>query len=202
VSTEQQQGTEATGVAGAPVSEAARDWVLQLAWEALEHTTEGTRLPDIDPDLLPAELRVHGACFVTLRRGGDLRGCMGNLIPREPLWQAIISNAQAAAQRDPRFPALRTEELSNLEVEVSLLKPPRELPFAHPEDLLDKLRPGVDGVILRVDGITGTFLPQVWEALPEPAAFLAHLCRKMGLESEAWRNPGAKVSVYGVETVE
>jgi AmmeMemoRadiSam system protein A len=184
------------------LSDYAKEQILRLAREALARTAEGHRLPEPDPASLASELREHRACFVTLRREGDLRGCMGNLTPREPLWEAIIRNAQAAAHRDPRFPALRTDELPGLGVEVSVLTPPRNLPFATPEELVDKLRPGADGVILRLGGVTATFLPQVWEMLPDPEDFLTHLCRKAGLEPDAWRDPNLTVQIYEVQKVE
>lgn len=204
------EGTQASDAAQAAVavdvtaelSDRAREEILHLTREAVARTAEGNRLPEPAPESLSPELLAKRACFVTLHEDGDLRGCMGNLKARDPLWRAVIANAQAAAQRDPRFPAVRCEELPSLQVEVSVLTAPQELHFDDPEELLDKLRPGVDGVILRVGGITATFLPQVWAMVPDREEFLEHLCRKAGMEADAWRKPGAKVSVYQVDKVE
>jgi AmmeMemoRadiSam system protein A len=143
------------------------------------------------------DLRQPGATFVTLTQQGELRGCIGSLEARRPLEDDVRENAQAAAFRDPRFPPLGREELAVTRVEVSLLTPARPMSFTDEADALGQLRPGVDGVILEHGGRRGTFLPQVWESLPEPKQFMAHLKNKAGLPADFWA-PGVKLYRYEV----
>jgi AmmeMemoRadiSam system protein A len=138
-----------------------------------------------------------GASFVTLTQAGELRGCIGSLEAWRPLDQDVRANACAAAFRDPRFPPLGRAELDITRVEVSLLTPPEPLRFADEADALRQLRPGVDGLLIEYDGRRGTFLPQVWESLPEPTDFLAHLKEKAGLPRNLWA-PDVRLSRYEV----
>lgn len=132
-------------------------------------------------------LRAPGATFVTLQRGGRLRGCIGSVLARRPLLEDVHANARAAALSDPRFPPLAAGELPGTTIEVSLLSPSIPLPAATEEEALANLRPGIDGLILEHSGdAQATFLPQVWEALPVPRDFLAHLKRKAGLPADFW----------------
>jgi hypothetical protein len=126
-------------------------------------------------------LRQAGATFVTLNKDGRLRGCIGSLQAARPLADDVAANALGAAFRDPRFPKVTREEWPRCELEVSLLSPPRPLPFADEADLLAQLKPGEDGIILEHDGKRATFLPQVWEGLPEPRRFLEELMKKAGI---------------------
>ena len=145
----------------------------------------------------PAETAAHaawldapGASFVTLTSGrapgGALRGCIGSLEARRPLREDVEANAVAAALHDPRFAPLTARELDETVVEVSVLSAPAALPAADEAELLARLRPGVDGVVLSACGRRATFLPQVWEQLPDPADFLARLRRKAGLPADYW----------------
>lgn len=138
-----------------------------------------------------------GAVFVTLTRNGELRGCIGSLEAWRPLDADVRANAKAAAFQDPRFPPLTAEELPGTRVEVSLLTPATPIHFTSEEDAVNQLRPGLDGVILECAGHRGTFLPQVWESLPERHLFLNHLKRKAGLPADYWV-PGIKLSRYEV----
>ena len=137
-----------------------------------------------------AWLDAPGASFVTLTSGrapgGALRGCIGSLEARRPLREDVEANAVAAALHDPRFAPLTARELDDTVVEVSVLSAPAALPAADEAELLARLRPGVDGVVLSACGRRATFLPQVWEQLPDPADFLAHLRRKAGLPAGHW----------------
>jgi len=128
------------------------------------------------------ELKKEQATFVTLTIYGQLRGCIGSIIPYRPLLNDIVSNAKSAAFNDPRFPPLTPEEFENIEIEVSLLSVPEFLEYSDVEDLRCKIRPGIDGVILQCDGKQATFLPQVWEQLNNFDLFFTHLCLKAGLE--------------------
>jgi AmmeMemoRadiSam system protein A len=141
-------------------------------------------------------LREPGATFVTLRQWGKLRGCMGSLQASRPLFDDVWRNARAAAFRDGRFSPVLRHELPGIAVEVSLLTPPEPLPCASEEEALRLLRPGVDGVIFECAGYRSTFLPQVWEQLPDPRDFLARLRKKAGLESAYW-SPDVRLSRYG-----
>ena len=133
-----------------------------------------------------AALTQPAATFVTLKHSGELRGCIGSLKPRRPLGVDVRENAIAAAFRDPRFPPLAVVEFEATSVEVSLLSTDERLDVRDEEDLLARLRPGVDGLILEYGRHRATFLPQVWESLPEPRGFLAALKRKAGLPADFW----------------
>lgn len=142
-------------------------------------------------------LTVFGATFVTLTRDDELRGCVGSLEAWRPLSADILANARAAAFRDPRFPPLAQGELTVTRVEVSLLSASRPMQFSDEPDALWQLRPGVDGVIFECDGRRATFLPQVWESLPEPKDFLAHLRQKAGFAPDFWA-PAIRLHRYEV----
>jgi hypothetical protein len=157
-----------------------------LAVASIEHgLTTGAPL-EVDPATHPAALRRPGACFVTLRRAGDLRGCIGEIAATGPLVESIASRAFAAAFRDPRFAPLRADETDDLEVEVSVLGPVSPIEAADEAELLRQLRPGIDGVVLRCGPAQATFLPAVWASLPDPELFLAELRRKAGLPPGTW----------------
>lgn len=142
-------------------------------------------------------LRDPGASFVTLRRQGDLRGCVGSVRAYRPLFEDVWSNARAAAFRDTRFRPVESWELPEISAEVSLLSAPEPLAFSSEEDALHLLRPGVDGVIFEYEEHRSTFLPQVWEQLPDPRDFLDQLRIKAGLRRDFWA-PGVRLQRYGV----
>ena len=173
--------------------------LLRLARSALERSVRGDELPGVDPESLTPHLREPGASFVTLTIRGDLRGCIGALEPSLPLAEDVRDHAVAAALEDPRFMPVTPEEVENIELEVSRLTLPRDLEYTDARDLLEKLRPGVDGVILRDGSRRATFLPQVWEKIPDKAGFLDHLCAKMGAPPDAWRQRHLHVQTYEVE---
>lgn len=150
----------------------------------------------VDTDL--PWLADHGACFVTLTQHGELRGCIGTLEAHRPLLQDVKANAVAAAFRDPRFSPLTHAELPHIAVEVSLLTPPQPMAFRDEKDALAQLRPDQDGVIFQFAHFRSTFLPQVWEQLPTPHTFMAHLKYKAGLPADFW-SPAIKLFRYSVE---
>lgn len=131
-------------------------------------------------------LQEHGACFVTLTQTGQLRGCIGSLQAYRPLLDDVKENAMAAAFRDPRFKPLAAFEYNEICIEVSLLSPLKSMTFDNEEDALTQFQPGVDGVVMHCGDKRGTFLPQVWESLPEPRSFLQELKRKAGLPGDFW----------------
>ncbi len=173
--------------------------LLRLARQALDNGVRGQKIPPLDQKSMPPRLQEQGASFVTLTIRGNLRGCIGALEPYQSLADDVREHAVAAALQDYRFPKVTPEELSQIEVEISRLTIPIPLEYSTPEDLLAKLRPGIDGVLLR-DGVRrATFLPQVWEKIPNPAEFLDNLCYKMGDSPELWRKKHLEVSTYQVE---
>ncbi len=148
-----------------------------------------------EPD--DATLNGPGAVFVTLTQQGRLRGCIGSLEAWRPLDADVRGNARAAAFRDPRFAPLTADEFARTRVEVSLLTPPSPMRFSDQEDAIRQLRPGIDGVIFEHRGQRGTFLPQVWENLPDRREFFTHLKQKAGLPADFWA-PDVKLFRYEV----
>jgi uncharacterized protein len=177
-----------------------RSTLLRLARQAIENAVQGKAyLPESLEDL-PPNLCDDGACFVTLTMpNGDLRGCIGGLEATQPLAVDVCEHAAAAAMEDYRFNPVRPEEVALLHIEISRLTSPERLDYDLPEDLPNRLRPNIDGVVLRDGFRRGTFLPQVWEKLPDPCAFLSHLCQKMGVPGDLWRKKKLEVQIYQVE---
>lgn len=173
--------------------------LLRMAREAMECAVRGEKLPARDASTLSNNLREKGASFITLTIHGQLRGCIGALEAYQPLVDDVREHAVAAALEDPRFPRVREEELSRIQVEVSRLTRPTPLDYKDADDLLSKLRPHVDGVILKDGFRRATFLPQVWEKIPDPSEFLDNLCYKMGAKTDHWRNKHLDVLIYQVE---
>ncbi|PID40430.1 MAG: AMMECR1 domain-containing protein [Proteobacteria bacterium] len=140
--------------------------------------------------------------FVTLKIDNQLRGCIGSLTGTAPLVTGVRDNARNAAFRDPRFSPLKRSELESVHIEVSVLTDPVQLDYTNGENLLDKLRPGIDGVIIKKGAAGATFLPQVWDQFPRPEAFLSNLCMKAGLPSDQWRRGDLVLKVYQVQYFE
>lgn len=137
--------------------------------------------------------------FVTLTMAGELRGCIGHLTGVATVAASVRQNAVSAGFHDPRFPPLTAAELEDVEIEISILTEPQPLEYTAAEDLIQRLRPRVDGVILSHRGASATFLPQVWQQLPAVEAFLSHLCMKAGLSAERWQGGDLEVSTYQVQ---
>ena len=179
-----------------------RQFLLDLARKSLVEAARRRNPPNIDAAEVPVKLKQDRACFVTLTIDGNLRGCIGHILPQEPLYRAVIDNAQSAALHDTRFRPVSPEELDRIHIEISVLTVPAPLKYASPEDLLAKLRVGVDGVVLRVGRAQSTYLPQVWEKIRDKEAFMSTLAEKAGLAPSAWRDPRAAVLTYQVEAFE
>ncbi len=179
---------------------------LGQALVALARQTIAARLGlDVPPASRPAPhqlqdpaVRERQGVFVTLTIAGRLRGCIGTLSPEQPLVEGVARQAVNAAFNDHRFPPVAPEEFPRLEVEVSVLSEPQALPYAEARELVARLRPGIDGVILSLGRHSATFLPQVWGQLPRPEDFLSHLCLKAGLPATAWRDSPLAVFTYQV----
>jgi len=157
--------------------------LISIARNSIE--SEFGRQQESDNEDLPW-LKEKGATFVTLNRNAQLRGCIGTLEAHRPLLLDVKGNAYAAAFRDPRFSPLTENELSDTEVEVSLLSAMLPMLFSDEQDALAQLQPGIDGVVFEFGRYRSTFLPQVWEQLPEVSLFMAHLKNKAGLHPEFW----------------
>jgi len=159
-----------------------------LARQAIAANLAGAPLPDSKKFSSPQ------AVFVTLKKFGLLRGCIGTFAP-QPLGRAIAENAVSAAQ-DPRFPPVEQEELAHLRIEISILSDAVPLAYEDPDDLVKKISQSKPGLVLRSGRQCATFLPQVWNDLPEPAAFLSRLCQKAGLSDDAWKKIPLEISTY------
>ncbi len=168
------EAEQAEAEKGASLLQLARAEIAKRFWEAMP-------APPAKPWMAEP-----GASFVTLTRQGELRGCIGSLEAHRPLGLDVRENALAAAFRDPRFMPLSRTEFDEIRVEVSVLSSHEPLVVASEKDALDALRPGIDGVVFKYGNSRSTFLPQVWEQLPEPAEFMAHLKRKAGLPMDFW----------------
>lgn len=181
------------------LTNADKKYLLSLARQAIESQLHNLPLPKVDDNALSPILREEGASFVTLTSQGYLRGCIGALEPYQSLAADVIEHAIAAAFQDYRFPPVQINELPDIQIEISYLTRPVELKYTDPCALPELLKPGIDGVVLR-DGIRrSTFLPQVWEKIPEPVEFLEHLCMKMGAQPDLWRRKKLQVLTYEVE---
>lgn len=173
--------------------------LLETARNAIRRELDKEEKIPLMMDEYSPKLRENGACFITIKKNGVLRGCVGSIEAVQPLIQDVRERAVAAAFQDYRFPPLTLPEFDEIRIEISRLTPPRKLNYQDPEDLINKLRPRIDGVILRYQTHRGTFLPQVWEQLPSPELFLNRLCIKMGLDQSVWRSAKLQVETYQVE---
>jgi AmmeMemoRadiSam system protein A len=173
--------------------------LIKTVRQTLETRLSGQQIHPLDMDDIPSELQEQGASFVTLTKRGQLRGCVGSIEATLPFIQDVQERAIGAGFDDPRFPPITEAELPEIRIEVSLLTKPELLEYQSPDDLVKKLRPGIDGVILKNQYRRATFLPQVWEQLPTPEIFLDRLCLKMGLDPAAWRTIHLQVEIYQVE---
>lgn len=163
--------------------------LLAAARQAIALALEGRRPVAPDPRTLPAGLAANGAAFVTLKRDGRLRGCIGSPAPYRPLAIDVIENALAAAFSDPRFPPLTRDEQAGIEVSLSILTPQQPMTFADEADLLTQLRPGIDGLVIADGDKRALFLPSVWEMIPGKVEFLRQLKLKAGMTADHW-SPG------------
>jgi AmmeMemoRadiSam system protein B/AmmeMemoRadiSam system protein A len=176
--------------------------LIKLARQTISEKL-GRYSEELDPgSLQDKDFEARRGTFVTLTIGGQLRGCIGSLQASESILEGVKRNAVNAAFRDPRFPDLDEKELDKIDIEVSILTDPHPLEYRDSQDLLAKLRPNVDGVILSKGSKSATFLPQVWEQLPRPEKFLSHLCRKAGLSGDAWKTSRLEIMTYQVQYFE
>ncbi len=185
----------------APLSVEDKTTALHLARASLTARLTGEPAPSIAFSELSVALQQQAACFVTLTKDGRLRGCiLDSFTPHESIAQNVMRNVLLAAFQDPRFPPVTKEELDRLVIEISVLSPQQAVAFGQPEEILQVIRPGIDGVILTTRYGTSTFLPQVWEQLPTREEFLSQLCLKHGAPSDCWRTDDLlEVQIYQVD---
>lgn len=182
--------------AGENLNAEEAEFLLRLARRTLEAYLENKSLPQLNLNKVSPNLRAMRGCFVTLEKNHQLRGCIGYLQPREPLAKAVMQNAVSAAVRDHRFPPVTRSELDSLSIEISVLSVPRLMDHKSPEELLARLVPERDGVILKSSYHQSTYLPQVWKQLPKKEEFLSRLCVKGGAKADCWKDSSTKIYSY------
>ena len=181
-------------------SDSEKQSILKLAADSIAYGLEHHQIMPIDELAYPKKLQEIRPCFVTLHLNGQLRGCIGSLQTNQSLVKDLVHNAYAAAFGDPRFFPLTPEEYDNIEIHVSVLSELEPIQFDSESELIRKIRPNIDGLLLTEKNFKGTFLPSVWESLSDPKQFLAHLKTKAGLPQDYWSNT-LKVERYTVESV-
>ncbi len=175
-----------------------KEILLNTARNSIAHGLEKHAPPPLELNNFPKTLLEPGACFVTLHLNKALRGCIGSLVATQPLIVDVTSNAFKAAFQDPRFQPLQLKEFAALELEISVLSKPIPMPVTSEADLIAKLKPGIHGLILSDHGRRATFLPSVWEQLPNPNDFVIHLKNKAGWPNDYWSHT-IQVQTYTAE---
>ncbi|MBN1832836.1 MAG: AmmeMemoRadiSam system protein A [Deltaproteobacteria bacterium] len=177
-------------------------YLLSVARQTIEERLKGHEEKEQPEAFQSPKFQGKRGTFVTLTENGALRGCIGHIVPQKSMIEGIRENAINAAFRDPRFPPLSEAEWKKVRVEISILTDPTPLDYTDAVDLLNRLRPGIDGLIIKKGFNQATFLPQVWEQLPDKKEFLRHLCLKAGLDRNAWKDDKLEVLVYQVQAFE
>ena len=177
----------------------SQQYLLQLARKCLLYFFETGEEYMLAAEEVPEELKSESATFVTLTKFGQLRGCIGRLEATQMLYLDVIEHSYAAAFSDYRFEPLLMEELQDIRIEISILSVPKKLEYQDASDLIVLLEQQRPGVILSDDLHQATFLPQVWEELSDPKAFLDNLCLKARLERNAWEKGHIQISTYTVQ---
>jgi len=178
------------------MGEQDKEFLLKLARQTLNSYVKEKNIPVVKESSISKELLEEKGCFVTLEKQENLRGCIGHIFPKEALYKCIIDNAVNAAVNDRRFWPVTEDELDDIEVEVSVLSVPKTLKFSSSEDLLSKLTPLKHGVVLNYGFRQSTYLPQVWEQIPEKETFLSSLCMKGGSKADCWKEPDVEIETY------
>jgi AmmeMemoRadiSam system protein A len=190
--------TDAIEQAPPALSDAERERLLDLAQESIRRGLDGGRALRVRTDQLAPALQQRLGVFVTVNVAGELNGCIGSMVDPDPLGAAVPRLAWDAAFADPRLPVLRSKDYPATEIKISVLSPLEPLPPMTEVELIEALRPGVDGLLIRAHGRQATFLPAVWEKVPHPREFLAHLQMKAGLPP-GWWPAGAEAFRYTSE---
>lgn len=183
-----------------PYTESEKQQLVNIARQSIEHGLRTGKPLEINIETLPAALKDKRATFVTLRKNGELRGCIGGLQAEHPLAIDTAKHAYAAAFQDTRFSPLTSNEIDQLEMSISILSPSQVIKFTDEEDLLKQIQPDIDGLIIEERFHRGVFLPSVWEQLPDKQQFFAHLKKKAGLPQDYWSDH-LKVSRFETESI-
>jgi uncharacterized protein len=173
--------------------------LLKIARKAIIDAVNNDTLEQIDLENYSPILRKHGSSFVTLTKRDRLRGCIGAIEAYQPLVLDVQEHAVAAAMEDYRFKTVKKNEIQHIQIEVSRLTPMQPLDYSTPDDLIKKINVDVDGVLIKYNGRRATFLPQVWEKVPDPNQFLSQLCLKMGSAADLWKNQKIQIFTYQVD---
>ena len=178
--------------------------LLELARQSIlqEFKKKENKLKSLEDKVSPDILKEKRGTFVTLHQNSELRGCIGNIEPVKNIFSGIKDNAKHAAFNDTRFSSLSYEELDTTDIEISILTKPKKIDYTDSHDLIARLKPCIDGVIIQKGYNSATFLPQVWEQLQDPKIFLNHLCTKAGLSSDEWETGNLEVLIYQVQLFE
>lgn len=185
-----------------PFTNREKEYLVNLARQTLYWYLKDGTIPEPSEDCLTKNLLQKASCFVTLqKRESGLRGCMGLFERDRPLWHNIIDRTIAAATGDPRFNKVTYDELESIKLEISVLTEPEQLRFNSPEDLLTKLQPNKDGVIIITKYGSSTYLPQVWEQIPDKEDFLSHLCAKHNAPPNIWRTDYKNIEVWTYQAI-
>lgn len=179
-----------------------KKFLLDLARRAIENYLNTGRSLEIDKKKIETDLKKNRGVFVTLTINGNLKGCIGHIIPIQSLYKDVIDNAIGAAFDDTRFTPLTKEEFNHINIEISILSLPKKLAYKNYADLIKKITPHKDGVIVKKGYNQATYLPQVWEDLSDKSAFLSSLCSKAGLPYDEWKNGELEIEIYTVEKFE
>lgn len=181
------------------LTDGEKQTLLKLARESIKFALHGKKLPKLNLDSFTPALREQGASFVTLTVQDQLRGCIGALEARQPLVEDVREHAIAAALEDPRFLPVEKNELNRIRIEVSILSVPQVLKYESSQELIQKLKPHIDGVIIKQGERKATFLPQVWEKVSNPKEFMNQLCYKLSGDPNLWQETKLQVFTYQVE---
>lgn len=174
------------------ISEKAKKYLLELARNSIRN--EFRRVP-VDFGNIPDDVQIERGVFVTLKKVGKLRGCIGNINSEDSVYKSVVRNAVQAAVLDTRFPKVTEVELEDISIEISILTEPKKLDFADGEDLISKISETRPGVVLDQGWNRATYLPQVWDDISDPGKFLSSLCVKAGLPGDCWNDCGGDLSI-------
>ncbi|MBP7551822.1 MAG: AmmeMemoRadiSam system protein A [Spirochaetes bacterium] len=178
------------------ISEKSKKYLLYLARETIKLKSKNIWLSQEDALNLSEDIKTNRGGFVTLHKNGELRGCIGYILPEYPIYQTVIENAYNAAYCDYRFPPVKQEEISDLIIEISILTPPLKIEYKDFSELSNLIIPNKDGVIIKKGFNSATFLPQVWDQLPTFDDFFSNLCRKAQLDSHEWKKNSLTIETY------
>jgi len=177
-----------------------KKYLLRIARRAIEKYFENKGIFQVEEDGLPQSLKEKKGTFVTLWENDELRGCIGNLNSEKPIYQSVIDNCLSSALLDPRFAALKNDELNNIKIEISILSELKKLPdFTNNDSFLKYLNKYKPGLLIKKGAYQATFLPQVWEDLNSAESFISHLCEKAGLEKNEWKKIDLEIYQYSAE---